>query len=619
MALPALDSFEYVPEFSNQFLGLFPHRHDYIYAEHPQPGQRPQWQTETRHPLSDRLIQQGGYIYGVRFGPSTNYALLDIDIQSVYHPRQDPIAFERLVSSLESLGIVAHLTCTSSSSKGLHIYLPFSEEVPSWQAGSAITALLEGEGFRVRPGQLEVFPQGKLFVLEDSPNLYNAHRLPLQQGSYLLNSNLEPTRSDREYFFQQWQHCLYKNVLDQTALQRILKQKRRRSYHLSGRADKFLNDLNAEIELGWTDHGQTNRLLGRIAMRTYIFHHVLRGGIPLEGEALTTEIVSVAISLPGYTDWCRHRHEIEHRAQEWATCVENSAYFHYGHRAGRYKPKITSDGSVPDKAQSKPALSWHQAQSQNAQTKIRLAVSALLEQNLLPEKSTARFNALRLYGIGGATLYRYKELWHPNLLKTPHSPISQNMVGEIASALGAAISPTSTSLLPANSSNPLSGNASSTSTACSADEHSGNSSQAIRDRIRNQLEKMRSQPKLSALEPPPPHQVPLRQGYKSKLLSRMSNFLLSSDPILMLEAGRWLEKQPDALQQLLNTASNSGERDELSLQAAIAQQLVLLQCPAWHLRKILLEQFNKVSLSELTQAERQMLLDKLRFRRHRPP
>ena len=48
------------------FLALWPNRFDYIFASHPEPGKKPDWQTESRHPLGDRLIQQGAYLYGIR-------------------------------------------------------------------------------------------------------------------------------------------------------------------------------------------------------------------------------------------------------------------------------------------------------------------------------------------------------------------------------------------------------------------------------------------------------------------------------------------------------------------------------------------------------------------------
>ena len=51
-----------------KFLDLFPHRFDFIRSAH---GIDPTWRTVSDHLLSDRLIQQGAYMYGVRFGPQT--------------------------------------------------------------------------------------------------------------------------------------------------------------------------------------------------------------------------------------------------------------------------------------------------------------------------------------------------------------------------------------------------------------------------------------------------------------------------------------------------------------------------------------------------------------------
>lgn len=145
--------------------------------------------------------------------------------------------------------------------------------------------------------------------------------------------------SSQQVFVQQWQFAQERNDLDTKLLKQILKQAKRKSFRISGKADKFVNDLNAEIELGWTGAGQTNRLLGRITMRSYIFHHVLSRGQPLSGAALIGEIVETAKALPGYQDWCQHQHEIEHRAGEWAKCIESSHYFHYGDPNGKFKAK----------------------------------------------------------------------------------------------------------------------------------------------------------------------------------------------------------------------------------------------------------------------------------------
>ncbi len=409
--MAATELFSYVEE-RDEFLSLFPHRFDYIYAEHPQPKESPNWQTERRYPLSDRLIQQGHALYGVRFGTQTRYCLLDIDAGSPYHPQQDEQAIARIAGVLEAIGLVGYVACTSSYSGGLHLYFPFPDAQSSWELAAAVSALLENAGFIPKAGQLEIFPNPKPYAIEGKPNLFNAHRLPLQAGSYLLDRYFQPVWGTQREFVQQWRSIESRNVVDRLVLKRILKQARRRRFCISGKADKFINDLNAEIELGWTGAGQTNRLLGRIAMRAYIFHHIIAGGVPLTGETLVQEIVRTAVSLPGYQDWCNHQHEIEQRAEEWARCIESSRYFHYGASQGKYKTK--AEESSTETAETAVVLpTWNQQQTAAARERIRLALIDLLEQNSLPASPTARFRALCVYGIGGGSLYRHRDLWHP--------------------------------------------------------------------------------------------------------------------------------------------------------------------------------------------------------------
>lgn len=401
VALP-LQRSTFVQELDDKFLALWPHRFDYLYAPHPDPGTKPQWYTETRHPLSDRLINQGTYLYGVRFGSLTQYAMLDIDSGSPYHPRRDPLAIKRICEALEPLDLFQHLILTSSDSSGLHIYFPFEQPLSSWKVGLAITTLLENKGFKVMPGWLEVFPNAKAYNPEGD-SLYNGHRLPLQQGSYLLNADLEPIESSEFHFLNNWETATAHNNITSETLELVIEQAQRKIYRVSHKAEKFLNDLNAEIAVGWTGHGQTNRLLGRITMRAYIFGHILGAPEPLRDEALTGHVIQTAQHLPGFTLWCRHQNDLEAKAKEWVRCIEASHYFPYG--TDKLPLEVTSVGP-----------SWNERQQIEVRERITQAVANLQAKDSWSDGITARFDSLTNQGISGSSLYKHKDLWHPRFL-----------------------------------------------------------------------------------------------------------------------------------------------------------------------------------------------------------
>jgi hypothetical protein len=549
-------SFESVREWADNFLALFPHRYDYIWAEHPHSNAKVEWQTETRHPLADRIIEQGSYLYGVRFGAETCYCLLDIDATSLYHPSRDPFAIGRILAALEPLGLVSYLICTSSYSGGLHLYFPFAQAHSSWQLAIAVATLLENAGFKLVPGQLEAFPNPKPYSTEGTFSLFNAHRLPLQSGSYLLNSTLEPIWSTQQIFVEQWQFAQRRNDLDAKTVKQILKQAKRRFFRISGKADKFINDLNAEIELGWTGAGQTNRLLGRITMRSYIFHHVLSGGQPLSGAALVEDIVETAKALPGYQDWCNHQHEIEHRAEEWAKCIENSHYFHYGDPNGKFKAK-----SEQLEAAIEQAPTWNQQRSQLTRERIRSAISQLLEAGTLPLNATARFKTLLQYKIGGGSLYRHRDLWHPSYLtENIEDFIDPNRTSDCA--VGTSEVPSSTSLLSNADGNrsdeagcsdfttqnygEVGGNPSSEAGSSDSASERSHRIEWVRQVLANIQEQRSVQQEASKIAWQHQQQIQ-QQASNQKVIARMQQFLDSGDPILVAEALSWAEVNPGLL------------------------------------------------------------------------
>ena len=564
MSTIAFSLSRYVQEWSDEFLALFPHRYDYIWAEHPNPDAKVEWKTETRHPLSDRLIQQGSYLYGIRFGAETSYCLLDIDVGSAYHPKRDLFAISRIVAALEPLGLVSSLTCTSSYSGGLHLYFPFSKAQSSWQLAIAVTTLLENAGFRLNPGQLEAFPNPRPYIVEGTPSLFNAHRLPMQTGSYLLNSDFQPIWSNQQVFVQQWNFAQNRNDLDTRLLKQILKQAKRKFFRISGKADKFINDLNAEIELGWTGLGQTNRLLGRITMRSYIFHHVLSSGKPLIGTALIEDIIETARSLPGYQEWCQHQHEIEHRAEEWAKCIESSHYFHYGDQNGKFKATSEELERAIEKAPT-----WNQQRSELTRERIRNAIADLLETGSLPSNATARFKVLLDYKIGGGSLYRYRDLWHPNYLTKTEFDLKTVVERDEQSdcAEGASNCHSLTSLFPSTDGNDLPANGSSDSTSQIQPELDGNSlsEQAFEplDSVRfvqKTLADVQAQQaarrEASQVAGQRQQQIK-REASNEKMIARMQQFLASGDPILMAEALAWAEINPGVLDVSMHLLQHS--------------------------------------------------------------
>lgn len=413
--------FSSIVETENRFLNLWPHRHDYLYAKQVSPGERPEWHTaDDNHYLHDRKILSGEQLIGVRFGKETQYLMLDIDRQSAFHPHNDRMAIGRILEALENIGLVSFVAVTSSYSSGVHLYFPFEHPITSWMLANAAAWFLECAGFKPAPGHLELFPNAHRFDLDGKFTLFNGHRLPLQVGSYLLNEDWQLVQTTpmggsvealRRRFVDEWVFCSARNDPDMKAIEWAAEKfKRRRRRSLSFKANKFLEDLNQEIEPGWTGHGQTNQILGRITLRAYVFGHVTQDlEKPITGDALVAEIVRTAVALPGYEQWCRHQGDIWRRAEEWARCAENSSHYY---PYGGARKKLQAETSEPT------YTTWNQWQERRAREKICFAIADQLNQESWPMGITERFNILTGYGVSGETLYRHADLWHPGYIGT---------------------------------------------------------------------------------------------------------------------------------------------------------------------------------------------------------
>lgn len=71
---------------------------------------------------------------------------------------------------------------------------------------------------------------------------------------------------------------------------------------------------------------------------------------------------------------------------------------------------------MPEHDKDNRNLTWNQRQEADARDRIRQAVVILMEKDAWSEGTMARFKSLCAKHISGSTLYRHKDLWHPDFL-----------------------------------------------------------------------------------------------------------------------------------------------------------------------------------------------------------
>ncbi|MEM9567022.1 MAG: hypothetical protein AAF974_01850 [Cyanobacteria bacterium P01_E01_bin.34] len=330
-------------------------------------------------------------LVGVSFGTQARYCMVDIDVGSQYHPDRYPSGYSQVLDQLEDIGLVEPLVLTSSDSGGLHLYYPLPISVSSYKLGHLLKHTCEQGNLTLKAGQLELFPNARRFSLS-SIVLYQAHRLPLQQGSCLLDEDGNAIGNDLNQFMFHWKRAASRQDGDllRESLQNLTKVIPFPNQRRSERAKEFEADDRERIEPGWTGSGQTNGLLGAIAR----YGRIWEG---LADEELAKYIESVAVDLPGYQDHCHHKDEIGRRSQEWASS-STKHYYPYSERAGKI---------------DKPKHPTNEERQRSACDRIKQAMKALIEAGKLALGITSRCQQLSQYGVSRETLYKNRELWHP--------------------------------------------------------------------------------------------------------------------------------------------------------------------------------------------------------------
>ncbi|MGB3790335.1 MAG: hypothetical protein WA949_20165 [Phormidesmis sp.] len=235
------------------------------------------------------------YIIGKRFGKLTNYLMIDVDRKSPFHPCNGGI--KPILDAMESLGLCRYLLICSSSSGGIHIYFPLAEPVSAWELARAAHAALTSAGVRVVGGVCELFPNKKAFNAE-----HNGHRLPLQQGSFLLDDDLHCIGNSKAAFLVQWQHCATRQ--EDTLLTTALAQK-----PLSVPQRVSVSSLPP---IAWTGPGQSNEVMKQLV--NFGDRFLSLKTIPTLGGW----IVEVAPQLPGFEQFASKESKNDLTRRNWA-------------------------------------------------------------------------------------------------------------------------------------------------------------------------------------------------------------------------------------------------------------------------------------------------------------
>ncbi|MEM1395733.1 MAG: hypothetical protein AAGG00_21095, partial [Cyanobacteria bacterium P01_H01_bin.150] len=261
-----------------RFIKYFYHGWSFIEAPVPSWGERPSWRTEKRYPMEPRNIwskyQDPELLLGLSFDKYTNYFVLDIDRKSRNHPEKSRENYDGILQALEEIGMCRVVVVNSSESEGIHLYYFLPYPVYSIALAVAVKQALYQAGYRLKNGQLEIFPNPKPYN-PDKKTSYRPHRLPLQKNSFLLDWNLQPVSNSVETLLD-WAD-LTASSQDMESLGEALKAAEEwlsAQYYLrrgKNSAEEWCWDLEETIEQGWTGSGQTNDLLLAFAKYGIIF------------------------------------------------------------------------------------------------------------------------------------------------------------------------------------------------------------------------------------------------------------------------------------------------------------------------------------------------------------
>ena len=271
--------------------------------------------------------------------------------------------------------------------------------MPSFGIACAIKACLKKHNYEIAAGVLETFPNTKKYDSE-----YNGHRLPLQTGSYILNKDLQIIGKDLHQFVEIWLTIQEQQDLD------LLKQamsEAKANYEPpkdNRKLIKWREDLEKQIQEGWTGKGQSNQLLCIMGKYARVF-------LGCEDiEAIANYISKTARVTTGFLKFCGEIKRLDKKATDIAKwCLKN--HFTWGSK----KKELTEE----EENLSKKSKSQKAARKAERIERICMSVSELNKTGEMPTTIRGMAQAIAQGAkVSVQTLYDLKELWHPEFTET---------------------------------------------------------------------------------------------------------------------------------------------------------------------------------------------------------
>ncbi len=234
-------------------------------------------------------------------GPLCNWAAIDIDAASRYHPASvDGEGIEPVIEAMGEIGLKAAIEVQSSHSEGIHLWYPLGEVCRTWELAVAMESICLSRGLEVRDGVLELRPNQKKYG-----SVYKGIRAPLTgEGNaiWVEDVGLVDELSVLKSF---WGERGKKNRLKWKPDQELTKglsTSNRRGQKVKGNG---LEKALERLAIGFTGTGQTQQ----VKLAALQVARLVEGIDSITRlEARTYELIQ---SAPGYEQFCNHQLQID--------------------------------------------------------------------------------------------------------------------------------------------------------------------------------------------------------------------------------------------------------------------------------------------------------------------